>query len=214
MENNLEYHQEKLKISDKELFIKIWTSPRQIFRYIDDHKFDKYVKILLALAGISETFAKASSKHLGDELPLWAILGFCIILGGLLGWFSFYIYAALISWTGRWLKGQGDTSSILRIISYSMIPSIVGLLFLLPQLGIFGIELFKKDGILFGEDLLSEIFGFGSMVLEYILDVWSLILCVIGLSEVQKFSTWKSIFNLLLPAIVFLVPLLILVLLL
>lgn len=213
MEDVLDKNNESLILTDKYLFTKIWTSPRHVFKYINDNHNDKYVTVLLILSGISESFDKASMKNMGDKMSIWAILGLCIILGGLFGWISFYIYAALVSWTGKWLKGQGDTSSILRMFSYAMIPSIIALVFLILKIGIYGVEIFKEDGDMTSAGWISNIFVYGSMVLEFILGIWTLVFCVIGISEVQKLSIGKSILNLLLPVLVFLVSILIIVLL-
>jgi len=213
MEEILDNNNESINLTDKDLFIKIWTTPRQVFKYINDNHYEKYVTVLLVLSGISRSFDRASIKNMGDKMSIWAILGLCIILGGLLGWISYYIYAALVSWTGKWLKGQGDTSSILRILSYAMIPSIIALLFLIPQIGIYGVEIFKEDGDITSASWISNILVYGSMFLEVVLGIWTLIFCVVGISEVQKLSIGKSILNLLLPILVILVPILIIVLL-
>jgi len=213
MEEILDNNNESINLTDKDLFIKIWTTPRQVFKYINDNHYEKYVTVLLVLSGISRSFDRASIKNMGDKMSIWAILGLCIILGGLLGWISYYIYAALVSWTGKWLKGQGDTSSILRIFSYAMIPSIIALLFLIPQIGIYGVEIFKEDGDITSASWISNILVYGSMFLEVVLGIWTLIFCVVGISEVQKLSIGKSILNLLLPILVILVPILIIVLL-
>jgi hypothetical protein len=201
-----------LYLSDKEIFTKMWTSPRHVFKYINDKHYDKYVTVLLVLSGISGSFDRASMRNMGDSMSIWAILGFCVILGGLLGWISYYIYAALVSWTGKWLNGKGDTSSILRIFSYAMTPSIIALIFLVPQIGVYGIEMFKKDGNISSAGLISNIFVYGSLILEVVLGIWTLVFCVVGISEVQKISIGKSILNLLLPIFVILIPILILVL--
>ena len=47
------------------------------------------------------------------------------------------------------------------------------------------------------------------MILELLLGIWTIVLCVIGVSEVQKLSIGKSILNLLLPVLVFAVPIVI-----
>ncbi len=213
MEDNLGNNNESLNLTDKDLFTKIWITPRQVFKYINDNHYDKYVTLLLILSGISRSFDRASLKNMGDKVSIWAILGLCIFVGGLLGWISYYIYAALVSWTGKWLKGQGDTSSILRIFSYAMIPSIIALLFLIPQIGIYGVEIFKEDGDISSAGWISNIFVYGSMFLEVVLGIWTLIFCVVGISEVQKLSIGKSILNLLLPVLVILGPILIIVIL-
>ena len=212
MEDILNDTHENSNLTDKDLFTKIWTSPRQIFKYINDNCYDKYVTILLVLSGISRAFGRASMRNMGDKMSIWGVLGFSIFLGGLLGWISYYIYAGLVSWTGKWLKGQGDTSAILRMFSYAMLPSIIALIFLIPQIGIYGVEIFKEDGDITSAGWISNIFVYGSMFLEVALGILTLIFCVVGISEVQKLSIGKSILNLLLPLIFILSPILILVL--
>ena len=62
-------------LSDKDIFTKIWTSPRLVFKYINDNAYSKYVSILLILSGISGTFDKASQKNMGDGMSLLGLLG-------------------------------------------------------------------------------------------------------------------------------------------
>jgi hypothetical protein len=199
-------------ISDKKVFSGVLTSPRDVFNFIDTYKYQKYVSLLLILAGISRTFDRASSKNMGDNFSLWGVIAFCIIIGGVFGWLTYYIYSAMISWTGKWLDAKGNTDSILRVLAYALFPSILSLLFLIPQIAIYGNEMFKTDGDIFSEGTLSNIIVYGSMLLEFSLGIWSLILCVIGISEVQKLSIAKSILNIVLPAIVIMTPILIIVL--
>tara|TARA_R110001632_G_scaffold82057_5_gene182302 strand:- start:771 stop:1418 length:648 start_codon:yes stop_codon:yes gene_type:complete len=198
--------------TDKQIFTKIWKSPRQVFKYVNDTKYDKYVYILLFFAGIARAFDRATMKDMGDNLSLWAIIGICVIGGGLLGWLAYYIYAALLSWTGKWLKGEGDTKSILRVLAYALIPSVLALVLLLPQIGVYGIEMFKSDGDISSAGLLPNILVYGTMILELILGIYTLVLCVIAISEVQKLSIGKSILNLILPVLIFAVPIILIAL--
>lgn len=213
MEDNLNEQSEELILSDREIFTKIWTSPRRVFKYINDNQYDKYVTVLLIFSGISRAFDRASMRNMGDDLSLWGIIGICVVFGGLLGWLSYYFYAALVSWTGKWLNGQGNTTSILRILSYAMLPSIIALIFLVPQIGVYGVEIFKEEGDITSAGLLSNIFVYGSIFLEFVLGIWTIVFSVIGVSEVQKLTIGKSILNIILPVIVIAVPILILVLL-
>ena len=212
MNNEIDNINRSENLTDKEIFSKIWTKPRLIFKFINDNHYDKFVKLLLVLAGISRAFDRASMKDMGDKMSIWGILSLSIILGGLLGWLSYYIYAALLSWTGDWLDGKGDTTSILRILAYAMTPAIISLLLLIPQIGIYGNEIFKADGDITSAGLIPNILVYGSMILELILGIWTIVLCVIGVSEVQKLSIGKSILNLLLPILVFAVPIIIIIL--
>jgi len=211
MNNNFIEFEESQNLTDKDIFTKIWTSPRKVFKFINDNHYDKYVNGLLFFAGISRAFDRASLKDMGDKMSLLAILAFCIIAGGLLGWISYYIYAALLSWTGKWLKGQGNTKSILRIISYALTPAIIALIFLIPQIGIYGNEMFKSNGDIVSAGLVGNIFVYGSLFLEFILGIWTIVFCVVGISEVQKLTIGKAILNLLLPLLVFAIPIIMIV---
>jgi len=211
MNEEIEQKDTPMNLTFKNIFTKIWINPRQIFKYINENHYEEYMYLLLVLAGISRAFSRASMKDMGDEMSLEAILGISIIIGGLLGWISFYVYSALLSWTGKWLNGKGDTSSILRIMSYAMLPSIIALLFLIPQIGIYGVEMFKADGDITSAGFISNILVYGSLILEFILGIWTIVFCVIALSEVQKLSIGKSILNLLLPVLVFVVPIILIV---
>lgn len=211
MENMIESTPQPEFISDQQLFAKIWTSPREVFTYINDHKFEKYLYLLLILAGISRTFDRASLKNMGDNFSLWGVLAFCIIVGAIFGWITYYLYSALIIWTGKWLDGKGDTKSILRVLSFALIPSIAALLLLVPQIMIYGNEVFKSDGDITSGGLVLNVIVYSSMFLEFALGIWSLVLCVIAVSEVQKLSIGKSILNILLPVIVIMIPILIII---
>lgn len=192
--------------TDKELLLKVWTEPKKVFKYINDTKYDKHVLKLLVLAGISSSFGNAVERSWGDDLSLTAIIGICLIIGGLFGWISYYVYAALVSWTGNWLGGKGDTDSILRVIAYGIIPSLFALVLLIPQIALYGVDLFTAEGGNFeGELVDTEYVLLGTLVIEFLLALVSIVFCVIGVSEVQKLGIGKTIINMILPVILILI---------
>ncbi len=201
------------KFSDREVFLKIWTSPRQVFKFINEIGYDKFVIPLLVLSGISRSFDRADVKDMGDRYSLWTIVGLCIVLGGLFGWMSLYFYAALVNWTGKWLKAQGNTNSILTMFSYAMIPEIVALILLIPQILIYGNDFFRSYDYTLHLNATSNVVFYIAVTLEFILGVWTAFLCVIGTSEIQKLSIGQAILNLLLPILVIAVPIFIIALL-
>lgn len=192
--------------TDKEVFRKIWTKPKQVLQYINETKYDKFFYVLLFFAGISRAFNRASSKNYGDDMSLLKIIGLSIILGGLLGWVAFYLYASLLRWTGEWINGKGETDSILRILTYAMFPTTIALLFLIPQISIYGVEVFKEHGDTVSADLYSNIIFYSSGIAQLILSIYALVFVVIGVSEVQQLSIGKTILNLFLPILVLLIP--------
>ena len=95
----------------RELFIKIWRSPRRVFRYMHQRGIDDFVQTLLLLAGIFNAFDRAIEKNLGDSMSLLSVIGFSVFGGALLGWISYYLYAALLSWTGKWIGGRASSAT-------------------------------------------------------------------------------------------------------
>ena len=214
MENILdEKEPEAIHLTDQEIFTTIWTSPRQVFKFINDNQYDKHATVLLILAGISSAFDRAVVKNMGDQMSLVAIVALCVGFGAIFGWLTNYIYSAMVSWTGGWLNGRGTTSAILRVLAYAMLPSIIGLIFFIPQIVIYGDEIFKAEGDIVSAGLLSNIIVYGSMIFEVIMGLLTMIFFVIGIAEVQKFSIGKAFLNSLLPVVVILIPILLFIIL-
>ena len=204
-ENQID-EEENIHLSDQDIFSKIWLSPKMIFQYLDRIKYDKYLYPLMILIGISSSFDNSISRGLGDSWPLWGILALSILGGGILGWISYYILAALLSWTGKWLDGKGDTDSIYRMMSYAFLPSIFSLVLLIAQILLFGSGIFESNFDASDYGLIFFLFYFLFSSLEFILGIWTLVLFIIGLSVIQELSIWKSILNLLLPILIIFIP--------
>lgn len=93
-----------IDINDNNLLTKIWLNPTDTLIYILENHPKKYVTILLVLGGIVRTIDRASNKDIGDNMSTVAVLGITIILGGLFGWITYFIYAWGMSVTGVMVK--------------------------------------------------------------------------------------------------------------
>jgi len=202
MESNFEeFDHNEIALSDKDIFTKIWMSPREVFKFINDTRYAKFTTLLLILGGITSALNNATSRNMGDLLPLWGVLMACVIGGAVFGWLYFYVYAALMSWTGKWLKGVGNTRSLFRMMSYALIPSLVVLLTFILRVVLFGNNEFQRNVDMFDNAFLTTSVYTVTAFIEIVIGVWTLVILVIGISEVQKLSIWKSILNLILPAL-------------
>jgi hypothetical protein len=194
MENLLDDIDEVQRFTDKEIFTKIWTFPRPVFKFINHFKYQKYLTVLLILAGIVNAFDRADISNIGKYDSIIVTIIASIVGGALFGWISFYIYSSLIRFTGKWINGKANTDSILRTLAYASIPSIAGLVLIIPKL------------LLRGSDLYENVLTYGFSITESILGVWTLVLSVIGISEVQQFSIGRAVANLILAVLVVAVP--------
>lgn len=201
------YETEPIQMSFKEVLTQIWLNPRKVFKYIAETDFDDYYSLLLILVGVSNMFGSATDKHWGDHLPLAGVIAVCVVGGALLGWISIYLFSALISWTGNWFNGEAPIDTIVKTIVYASIPTIFCLPLVFFQMGIFGNDLFCSAVDLSTDNVILNFLYYISLLLETVLGIWSFVIIVIGISEVQKLSVWKAILNVVLAALLILVPL-------
>lgn len=199
--------------TDKEIFTQLWTQPRAVLQYIHENQYEKYLNPLLFLLGVIAGLNRAVEKEMGDEIPLLGIIGGAILIGGLLGWISYYIYAGLVSWTGKWLNGVGNAYDVLRIFAYASIPTVLTLVLFAVQIIVYGNGVFSSEMTsTFVNYTTADILFYGSLIAELLLGVLTIVFCVIGISVVQEFSIGKAVLNLILPALVIAVPIVLLVL--
>lgn len=178
---------------------KVLTAPQRAFAFIVTYQYQRHLHVLLVLAGMTRSFDRAVRNNMGDTMSLWGIIGFSIVVGGLFGWLSYYLYAFFMSWTGKWLNGTAPTAALLRVLAYSTIPTVLGLLVLFAQIAVYGKTIFMEEGIILEEGTLQPFVFYGLVALEIGLSLWSVVLLVIGIAEVQRFSVGKAVLNVLLP---------------
>ena len=194
-----ENKQEEIWLTDTDIFTQIWLSPRRVFKFINDHRYDSLTTLLVIFGGITSALNRASDKHMGDSMSLFAVLIISVIVGAVFGWLSYYIYAALMSWTGKWMKGKGNTDALFRMISYSLIPSLIILPLILTRILLIGNKEFQNNVDLYSEGTLVAVLCFITYFLEFMFGLWTLFIIVVGISEIQQFSIGKAIVNLILP---------------
>lgn len=206
MEGNFNFEKESPQLSDKEVFQGLWSSPKKVLKYINDYEYKKHFYLLLVLAGIVRYFDNASNNNMADHYPLWMILSMGVIFGGLFAWIGFYIYSSLLSWTGKWLNAEGTRERLMRILVYASYPVIFSLFITALQILTFGADLFKSEWGEIELDSSDQLIVYVTSAVKLILSIWTLVLIVLGIAEVQKLSIGKAILNLILPALVLIIP--------
>jgi hypothetical protein len=196
--------------SGRELLQAIWTRPRYVMRYLLYYEQEKYVLPLLLLSGIMQSFERAADKHLGDSFGLLGVVLLALVLGPLGGLFTAFIGSWLLRLTGNWLGGKAESYQLRIALAWSSVPFVAILLLLPLEMLLFGNEIFQSDQpAIDASPVLVELFS----SIKAVLAVWTMVLFVSTISEVQEFSVGKAILNFLLMIIVVAVPILVLVLL-
>lgn len=194
---------------EQNAYLKFLKSPLISFKEILALKPEKDIYILMFLGSAANAIGRASSQNMGENSNLTVVLLSAVFAGGLFGIVGYFIYAALLRWTGKWLKGTADTDKMTTVLAWGSIPIIISLAFTFFEILITGDAIFVKYPDLSSSgQLLILIVGFINLGLL----LWSISLMIVGISVAQNFSIGKSILNFFLPILVIFVPLFLLIL--
>lgn len=191
-----------------EFFFSIWVKPRQTIRQIIEKNPTKYVILLAALSGIGQALDRASSRNMGDSSDLGLIIPMSLIFGPIGGIVSLYIGGALYRWSGSWLGGKGTEEEVRAAIAWASVPTSLILLLWIPELLIFGSDLFKSSMPLIETNPMLGIALFGFSSIEFVVGIWTFIILLNTIGEVHKFSAWKALGSIFLGTLVILLPVL------
>jgi hypothetical protein len=197
-------------IEEGKLFQSIWLRPRDTLKYILNKCPDKYVTQLLVIGGAISALGNAIEGSPLFELGPWISLALIVIIGAILGPIVNMIFAVILNMVGRWIGGKGNYQKILAVVAWSMVPSIVGVIFIFFQIGFFGpyYILFEGDISAIVMDFTkSELILYVFAFLNSVVSIWALVILVTGLSVAHKFRIGKAILNLLIPILAIAIPL-------
>jgi hypothetical protein len=200
IDENSRHENPIVSLSDREILIGIWTSPRLVFRYLEDNRYDRYTYVFLFLGALVRSIEIAEEKKLGSYSSLITLLGWCV-LGGFMWCLFYYIYAATMSWMGGWIKGEANTESFVRMLSYALVPLVTSLIFSALEVAVFGVKMFQSTFEISDLSFTLQLFFYCALLMKVLLATWSVVLFVIGISEIQKFSILKSILNMIIPGL-------------
>jgi hypothetical protein len=191
-------------------WLSIWIKPRATMQQIINTDPTRFVLLLAAVSGFGEALDQASMNATGDQFAWPMIVAMAAILGPIGGLMGLYLIGLLIYWTGHWIGGKASTPHIRAALAWSSVPVIWSLLIWIPELMLFGQELFTGTQPTIESDpfLLSAAVGFG--ILEMIIALWAFVVCLHCLGQVQGFSAWRALANAILAGLVVIGPILIL----
>ncbi len=187
---------EKLPINP---WLKIWVSPRETIRGIITFNPKHLFRFLAGVYGFIMLLQLAQDFSLGMQVSMPWIIGGSLLLSVGLGSLVFNIFGGLLYWTGKWIGGKGSFAHIKAAIAWAYAPSIVNAVIWLVLIGTFGSQVFMAafaDTVFVGYQLSIVFFGF---LVQIIASVWGFFIGLQTLGEVQGFSAWKALLNVIMP---------------
>jgi len=186
--------------------ISIFIKPRATIQQIVDKNPEDSVMLLACLAGISNVLNRAAIRSTGDTMELFEILFFALILGPFVGVISLYSVSFFIHWTGKWIGGTSSLENIRAAMAWASIPVVISVSLLIPQVILFGEELFTTETPILDTSQLLYNTLMIFFVIDIILAIWSFVLYLNCIGQVQGFSSLKMFGNLLLAGLAIIIP--------
>lgn len=183
-------------------WITIWTKPRATIRQIVDVNPNCCLWGLAFIYGFCSLMNFAQSSMLGYSMGSAAILILSFVLAPFWGYMSFSIWSGIVFWVGKLFKGQGNFAEVRAAYSWSCVPIAINIPLWLLMVVLYGHQLFLNHP---DSQLMSgaEIFIlFSILIAKVILAVWSLVIYLNGLAEVQKMSMVRVIFNVIVSGLI------------
>jgi hypothetical protein len=192
----------------------IWVRPRQTIDWIIDNYASLLTTMfLIYLGGVYFGIGQAELKDHGDNMGVSTIITMTIFVSGFGGLLTYNIWIWAIDFCASWYGGKGNFRKTQIAFAWAMLPMAAGLILTLIGYVLFEEELFTSETPnIDGSDFLTiSLWTYG--ILELVLGVWHIILLVVTVSQVQRFSIIKSMASILTGLLILILPLIGLVLL-
>lgn len=180
----------------------ILTKPRETIRGIIEYNSNYHLLLLSIIYGFSALLGIAQKFKVGEQLDFISLIIPVILLAPIWGYIVFSVGAWFVYLTGKLIKGKAEYKHVRAAIAWSNVPSIAsGVLWVLLMVA-YGRNLFSD---LATKETLStgQVWGiFSALFVMFIISIWSLVIYINALAEVQKFSVLKAILNIILSTIV------------
>jgi hypothetical protein len=180
----------------------MWVRPRETIRAIVEFN-PRYLFFLLCfIYGFPMMLQVAQNLSLGDRYPLAGIVIGGLILAVIAGAVMINVAGALFYWTGKWIGGTGSFLNVRAAVAWSNVPSLINALIWIVLMWEFGSRIFMKQFVntpFVGGELAVIFF---TSIIQVIIAIWAFIMLLKSLGEVQGFSAWKALLNVLIPIVV------------
>ena len=181
--------------------ISIWYRTREVIEEKLEYTSKPQIFWMIVVFGIVFSLDNASIRDLGDRYSLGSILAISVFVGPIIGGLYWLIISLVLHWTSRLLGGAGTWRDTRTAVAWATVVYSAKLVFWIPQLLLFGHELFTSETPRIDSSLLllTLIFLFG--LLETVLQIVFIVVLSKSLGAAHRFSSWRGFGALVLPVV-------------
>ena len=180
-------------------WVKIWTAPRATIQAIKEHNPKHGLVYLSFIYGFLWMLAMCQTLSIGHYYGVAGITVASVILAIPLGYLFISLSSLFFFWTGKMFNGKASYSEVRAAVAWPNALSIVTIITWAIMMANYGSLLFMADN-----GTLEPSFGLPDIIfiIQAIVAVWSIVVLVIGVSQVQGFSGWRAFANFLVVLVI------------
>jgi hypothetical protein len=180
----------------------MWVRPRTTIRAIVQTNVKHRFIALSAIYGLPTCLQIAQNFCLISSLSFGGIVLAAIIFAVVVGVIGISVTSALLFWTGKWIGGNASFLQVRCAVSWSNVTNVATILLWAILLIHFRDQVFCDAFVQspFTKPELLLVGGF--FILQFVISVWSFILLLHAIGEVQGFSAWKALLNVVIAFLV------------
>ena len=172
----------------------LWVRPRPTINWIIENQASLATTfILIYLGGVYFGIGRAELKDYGDSMEVGTILTNSIFISGLGGLIIYNVWIWAIDFCAMWFGGKGNFRKTQIAFAWAMLPMAAGLILTLIGYALFEEELFTSQTPSIDSSVFLTVCLWTYGILEVVLGLWHVVLLVVTVSEVQRFSVLKSL---------------------
>jgi hypothetical protein len=187
-------------------WVSIWTRPRATIQQIVDANPEHLVIMLAAISGLIRAANQFRAGGLGDPSEWLTKILIAAMVAPIIGIIMLFIGGGLIRWTGSWIGGNASSQNIRAAMAWSSVPMIWGLILWIPGLALFGQDFFATETPTVAANPLLAFIRIGFSMIEITIGLWAVVVFLKCLGQVQGFSAWKALGNMLLAGFFITIP--------
>ena len=176
-------------------WIAIWFSPKETLRAIVDYDA-KYRFVLMSfIYGFLWMLSMSQTLSLGHYYGAITITVASLVLAVPVGYILMSLSTLFFHLVGKVFKGQGTFMQVRAAIAFANIPAVVTIATWIILMFAYGDRLFMAD-----KGKLDASFGLldAMLIVQLLIGVWSFVILLCGVAEVQRFSIYRAIGSFLL----------------
>jgi hypothetical protein len=189
-------------MSEKNPWISIWVEPRSTIRKIVLENPNQSIWPLGFIYGFLSLLNSFQSVAIGTMMGMVPVFIIALIIAPFWGYAAFSIWSWVVCRIGKWLKGEGDFRAVRAAFAWSCVPLVVNICLWFLMILFFGAAFFFHSQDVYPISTQQTSLLFLILIAKVVVAVWSLVIYLNALAEVQNFSILRAIFNVIISWIV------------